>query len=233
MKKLICWALAVLLLLGLTTVAYAAETTCTVTADSVTAGAGEEVAVAVRITGNPGFTNFGISLRYDREKLKLERLEAGAGEISGANLQWEDQDGSQCGYVTSASANAVTGDVVLFTAVFTTAEDFTGTAQVTPVVSYIRNNTALFSVFEEITATVDSGSVGSGSEVLLGDVNGDGEITMQDMQIIYRAAMGGLVLTGAQEKTADVNLDGVVTMSDMQLVYQYCMGTIQDFPSKN
>lgn len=232
MKKLICWALAVLLLLGLTTVAYAAETTCTVTADSVTAGAGEEVAVAVRITGNPGFTNFGISLRYDREKLKLERLETGAGEISGANLQWEDQDGSQCGYVTSASANAVTGDVVLFTAVFTTAEDFTGTAQVIPVVSYIRNNTALFSAFEEITATVDSGSVGSGSEGLLGDVNGDGKINAADASILRMYMRNKVFLSQEKLQAADVNGDEKINAADVSLIIMRLKNKLSKFPGE-
>lgn len=233
MKKLICWTLAVLMLLGLTTAAYAAETTCTVSADSVTAGAGEEVTVSIRITGNPGFTNFGIFLDYDREKLTLVEVEDVAGEISGENLQWEDPEGKERCYVTSASASAVTGDVVLFTAKFTTAEDFTGTAQVTPEVHYIRNNTAVFSVFEEITATVESGTVGEGNDVLLGDVNGDGTVTMKDMQMIYNAATGQLVLTAAQEKAADANGDGEVTMKDMQLVYKHCTGMIEDFPGKS
>lgn len=233
MKKLICWTLAVLMLLGLTTAAYAAETTCTVSADSVTAGAGEEVTVSIRLTGNPGFTNFGIFLDYDREKLTLVEVEDVAGEISGGNLQWEDPEGKERCYVTSASASAVTGDIVLFTAKFTTAEDFTGTAQVTPEVHYIRNNTAVFSVFEEITATVESGTVGEGNDVLLGDVNGDGTVTMKDMQMIYNAATGQLVLTAAQEKAADANGDGEVTMKDMQLVYKHCTGMIEDFPGKS
>lgn len=233
MKKLICCVLAAVVLLGLASVAYAAETTCAVTADSVTAGAGQEVSVSVKVTGNPGFTNFGVFLQYDSEKLTLTRVEAVAGEISGVNLASEPREGSPCCYVTSASATAVTGDVVLFTAVFTTADNFTGSAQVTPVVSYIRDNTAVFSVFEEITATTTSGTVTASEEGFLGDVDGDGEVTMSDMQLIYRASRGELALTETQEKTADVDLDGEVTMSDMQLVYQYCIGTLQNFPDKN
>lgn len=230
MKKLICWTLAVLMLLGLTTAAYAAETTCTVSADSVTAGAGEEVTVSIRITGNPGFTNFGIFLDYDREKLTLVEVEDVAGEISGGNLQWEDPEGKERCYVTSASASAVTGDVVLFTAKFTTAEDFTGTAQVTPEVHYIRNNTALFSVFEEITATVESGTVGEENDVLLGDVNGDGAVNTKDAMLVYAYVNGRYKGTGFSEKAADVTGDGKVNSRDAMMLYAYVNKKVIQFP---
>lgn len=232
MKKLICWTLAVLMLLGLTTAAYAAETTCTVSADSVTAGAGEEVTVSIRIAGNPGFTNFGIFLDYDREKLTLVEVEDVAGEISGGNLQWEDPEGKERCYVTSASASAVTGDVVLFTAKFTTAEDFTGTAQVTPEVRYIRNNTAVFSVFEEITATVESGTVGEGNDVLLGDVNGDGKINVADIAITSMHVKNKFTLSQAQLKAADVNGDGKVNVADVALIRMRVKNKISKFPGE-
>lgn len=230
MKKLICWALVILMLLGLTTVAYAAETTCTVTADSVTAGAGEEVTVSIRIAGNPGFTNFGIFLDYDREMLTLVEVETSAGEISGANLQWEDTEGNQRCYVTSASASAVTGDAVLFTAKFTTAEDFTGTTQVTPEVRYIRNNTAVFSVFEEITATVESGTVEEGTDVLPGDVNGDGVVNIKDAMLVYAYVNGRYKGTSFSEKAADVTGDGKVNSRDAMMLYAYVNKKINQFP---
>lgn len=232
MKKLICCILAAVMLLGLAAVAYATEaTTCTVTVDSLTVGAGEEVSVSLRLTDNPGFTNFGVFLNYDREMLTLERVEAVTGEITAVNSQWENGDGSLSCYVTSASADAVTGDAVLFTAVFTVSPDFAGSTLVTPVVSYIRNNSALFSVFEELTATAQPGTLEAAGEILLGDVTGDGQINMRDMQTIYNAATGKLTLTEAQTKAADVSGDGEVTMRDMQLVYQYCIGKITEFPA--
>lgn len=75
--------------------------------------------------------------------------------------------------MVSASADPVKENGILFTVTFEIAADFVGQAQVTPVVQYIRNNEAVFSIFEEIHATVTAGTVTS---VLVGDVNGDGII---------------------------------------------------------
>lgn len=231
MKKWICCILAAALLLSLTTVAYAAEvTTCTVTADTVTAGAGVEVSVPIRIAGKSGFTNFGISLEYDTEKLTLTGIETVAGDISAVNL---DKDGSKGCYVTSASAAAVTGDVVLFTAVFTTAADFTGSTQVTPVVSYIRNNTVAFSVFENITATAESGTVEAGTEVLLGDVNGDGKITGMDVTVLKMYMKNKYTLSPTQMKAADVNGDGKITGVDVTMLKMYMKNKLAAFPASN
>lgn len=232
MKKLICCILTAAMLLTIGVVAYATEvTTCTVAADSVRAGGGEEVTVPIRIRDNPGFTNFSIRLSYDPEALTLKALENVAGEVSSVNPAGKDADGNVCAIVVSASGTAVTEDCVLFNAVFTVHADFSGTTEITPVVNYIRNNSAVFSLFEEINATVESGTLTVEDSFILGDVTGDGRINMGDMQTIYNAATGKLILTEAQTKAADVSGDGEVTMRDMQLVYQYCTGKITEFPA--
>ena len=81
MKKIISIVLAVALIFVLAVTAMAAEIAeCTVSVDSVPA-AGKTVTVPVRITGNRGFTNFGIALDYDREQLELLSIQTAAGDL--------------------------------------------------------------------------------------------------------------------------------------------------------
>ena len=187
MKRFIAVMLAVLLTLALPLGVMAAElTSCTVTADSVAGEPGETVTVAVRIADNPGFTNFAIALDYDREYLTLKSIETTDGDVPylcGSNVSinktW-DADEKEYGFVVSASADPVKENGILFTVTFEIAADFAGETQIAPVVQYIRNNEALFSIFEEIHAAVTPGTVTS---VLAGDVNGDGIIEYNDVML--------------------------------------------------
>lgn len=247
MKKLIRTTAAALALTGLVTVAAAAEpAVCTISADTVSA-AEEQVTVPIRIANNPGFTNFGIALDYDRELLTLVRLDAAEGtELEGTavavNPAWEpaqDADAAEdpallaeqtYGYVTCAAAEAVTGNDVLFTATFAVSENFSGTADVTPIVRYLRTNAEDPAVFSELAADAKAGSVEQEEAVLYGDVNGNGEVTTIDAVLAYAAANGKRNLTEAQFKAADVNGNGEVTTMDAVLIYAYANGKRSQFP---
>ena len=75
MKRITGVILAIALIFALAVTAMAAEIAdCTVSADSVSATAGGTVTVPIRISGNRGFTNFGIALDYDREQLELLKM---------------------------------------------------------------------------------------------------------------------------------------------------------------
>lgn len=228
MKKFIAICLVVLLSLALPLTVMAAElTSCTVTADSVAGAPGETVTVAVRIADNPGFTNFAIALDYDREHLTLKNIETKDGAtpyLCGSNVSinktW-DEDEKEYGFVVSASADPVKENGILFTVTFEIAADFVGEAQVTPVVKYIRNNEAVFSIFEEIRATVTSGTVTS---VLVGDVNGDGIIEYNDVMMAYKAFLGETELTSEQMAVVDTNRNGTVEEAEYQAIYQIYIG---------
>ena len=220
MKKFIAIILAVLLSFAVSFQALATElTSCAVTAGSVAGAPGEEVRVEIRITDNPGFTNFAMALEYDRDQLTLKSMETAEGDtpyLCSANTAWEDK-----GFLTAASAGAVKEDGVLFTAVFEIAPDFVGEAQVTPVVRYIRSNEAVFSVFEEIQAAVTPGTVTS---VLAGDVNGDGITEYNDVMLVYKAFLGEAELTESQLAVADTDRSGTIEEAEYQAVYQIYTG---------
>ena len=67
-------------------------------------------------------------------------------------------------------------------------------------------------------------------DVLLGDVDGDGEVTMSDVLMVYNFAMGDLNPSAEQILAADVDGDEEITMSDVLLIYNYSMGDISKFP---
>ena len=228
MKKFIALFLAVLLSLAIPFQVLAAElTSCTVTAESVAGAPGEEVTVEVRIADNPGFTNFAIALDYDREHLTLKRINTKDGNthyLCGSNVSinevWDEEE-KEYGFVVSASADPVKENGILFTVTFEISPDFIGEAEITPIVQYIRNNEAVFSIFEQIHAAVTTGTVNS---VLVGDVYGDGIIEYNDVMLAYKAFLGETELTEAQMAVVDTNRDGTVEEAEYQAIYQIYIG---------
>ena len=228
MKKIIGILLAVLLCLGFSLTAVAAELTgCTVTAKSITGAPGKEVTVEVEIGDNPGFTNFAIALDYDREHLKLVSINTKNEEVSylcgsdvSINEAW-DNGNSAYGFVVSASAKVVKENGTLLTATFAIADDFVGEAQVTPMVQYIRNNEAVFSVFEKIHAAVTPGTVTS---VLAGDVNGDHIVEYDDVMLAYKGFLGEEQLTEEQMAVVDTNGNGTIEEAEYKAIYQIYIG---------
>ena len=229
MKKIINVILSLVICLGLPLMALAEEiTTCMVTADSIPTPPGEQITVPVRIRGNQGFTNFSISLEYDHEKLTLLSINAAEGENNylcgtqvSTNLAWANVEKHACGYIVSASSEAVTGDGILFTVTFQVDAGFKDTATVTPVVHYIRNNAAVFSVFEEITASVTPGTI---TAIVAGDVTGDGVVEYDDVMLIYKVSLGEAALTEEEKLLADINGDQIIDNLDVEEIYRIYTG---------
>lgn len=69
---------------------------------------------------------------------------------------------------------------------------------------------------------------GDEPEIVLGDVNGDGEIKASDASLIQQYAVN-ISIAGFDEKAADVNGDGKITAGDASLVLQYATGIITEF----
>lgn len=229
MKKLISISLSLLFLLGLPVIAYAQEvTTCTVTADSIQTIPGQTITVPVRIMDNPRFTNFAVAIEYDAAALELVSIETAkdeeaylCGTLVSKNTQWKDAAGKSCGYIAAAFTEPVKADGVLFAVTFKVNANFSDTTMVTPKVQYIRNNEAVFSVFEEITASVASGTVNA---IIAGDVNCDGIMEYDDVMLAYQAFLGEITLTEEQMPMADLNSDNVIDNSDVEEIYRIYTG---------
>lgn len=229
MKKIITLILSVLVVLGLSVTAIAVSV-CTVSADSVTASPGENITVPVRIAGNSGFTNFSIMIDYDREALELVSIDTQVGrntylcgDYASVNTDYKDENGKSFGYINCALSDKCGTSGVLFTVTFKVSEDFEGEAEIRPVVNYIRNNAAVFSVFEEVTADVNYGTVtvsASSPDELKGDVNGDGTVDVFDIAALYSKILSGEAFDAEDMAASDVNGDGNVDVYDTSELYR-------------
>ena len=221
MKKwMSIWFVSALCLL-LPLVSVAAELTgCTVSVDKVTGQPGETITVAVRMEDNPGFTNFSVTLDYDREQLTLTGVQTqqdGQPYLCGSHVGVNGESGC----LVSASPVAVKADGILFTATFEVAPDFYGIAQITPSVAYVRNNEAVFSVFQELHTTVIPGEI---SLIQQGDVNGDGLLEYDDVMLAYKAFLGEVELTEQQMAVVDRNGNGILEETEYQAIYHVYVG---------
>lgn len=66
-------------------------------------------------------------------------------------------------------------------------------------------------------------------ETLLGDVNGDGEITVVDSTILQKYIVGQTTLDDETLNVADVNKDGAVTVVDATLIQKFVVKVITEF----
>ena len=66
-------------------------------------------------------------------------------------------------------------------------------------------------------------------ETLLGDVNGDGEITIVDSTILQKYIVGQTTLDDETLNLADVNKDGAVTVVDATLIQKFVVKVITEF----
>ena len=214
MKKVIAILLAAAVTLAVSFTAAAVEmTTCTVMTEDAYGAPGKTVTVAVHIGDNPGYTNFAVSLKYDREYLTLKSIAAANADQFSAN--------NATGYLVCANTDPVKENGELFTATFEIAEGFTGTLVIQPTVHYIRNNEAVFSIFENIHPTVTGGQIIS---VLPGDLTGDGIVEYDDVMTAYRAFVGEAELTAEQMAVVDSNANGQVDEAEFEAIYRIYIG---------
>lgn len=65
-----------------------------------------------------------------------------------------------------------------------------------------------------------------GSQLLPGDINGDGEIDVRDVTLLIRYTLGLESFDEEQKKRADVNGDGEINVQDAALLMQYVLGLV-------
>ena len=67
------------------------------------------------------------------------------------------------------------------------------------------------------------------SSIVMGDVNGDGYIRVDDVTLVLKYAVGTESLNSLQLKAADVNRDGKVNVKDATLIQRYIADMITEF----
>lgn len=104
--------------------------------------------------------------------------------------------------------------------------DYTLTVGANPAVGYDDNGTV--STQYRHTVTVVNPQV-KYSTLQLGDVNGDGKISLADIVQIRDYMLKRSELSDAQQKLADVNGDGKISLADIVLIRDYMLKRISSF----
>ena len=84
------------------------------------------------------------------------------------------------------------------------------------------------------TLTVEIGQVEEpgNEDVVLGDVNGDGEVDVRDANLVVSWYYGNMDLDDTQLFVADVNGDGDADIRDANLIFSSYYGTVDIFPAE-
>ena len=189
-----------------------------ITMPSVVAKPGETVEVPLTLKNNPGVKNLSLILGYDAENLELVSVTNGEVFANSEFSKDTREDGScKLEWLTTTEN---TNNGILATLTFKAKE-----------------NSGEFNIgFDEVTssdgeeeeyfAVVDGTVANVGKDVLVGDTNGDGEITYADAILLIRHDIGFTSLSDYQKSISDVNGDGEVDFADAIKVLRYDAGFI-------
>lgn len=247
MKKIfsLVLVLALTLALGIPALAAEADETAvpeiTLSASAEKVPAGKTVTLTLSLTGElKDINSFEYYIKYDPAVVELTESKA-AGDLTKigtppeANYKTGEEDTSEA---VTVSAVKLEGD-----GKFTMSEGTIATfefavqsdAETGASAGFALEKVAVCdSTFVNDAVKVQTGEapeVTVGTAVVLGDVNGDGEIDNLDANLVYRYFNGKVTLTDEQLAAADVNGDGEVDNLDANTIYRYFNGKITAFPA--
>ena len=73
-----------------------------------------------------------------------------------------------------------------------------------------------------------SASAAETQKTILGDVNGDGAVTIVDATAVQNLIVGNMSTTDTQKLTSDVNEDGTTSITDATAIQKYIVGDLKD-----
>ena len=185
-------------------------------AESVQGYAGDEVTIPVTIKQNSGIAGFSYDVNYDSSKLQLKKMAAGTVTKEGAFTT----NGNVVNWYTTDN---ITANGTILNITFTILKD---TADGKYPVSISLHDGKKNLVNEEgiyVKAAYKAGEVEVVSGIL-GDINGDKDITIADVVLLNRYVLGKASLDSGKKKLADINSDGDVTIGDVVLLNRQVLG---------
>ena len=210
-------------------------TSAAITVSSASVSAGNQVKVIISLKNNPGITSMLLSVNYDESKLQLVKVEdcENLGSAFHSNvlsspftLSWAND--------TATSNYTYNGDIVVLT--FKVKDD--AEVGATPItVTYEYNNYDIIDKdMNRVEFNVENGSVNI-SDVLIGDVNNDGNVNTLDRVILtrYIAKWAEYPAESINMVAADVNCDGSVNTLDRVILTRYIAhwGGYESLPYNN
>lgn len=73
-----------------------------------------------------------------------------------------------------------------------------------------------------------SASAAETQKIILGDVNGDGAVTIVDATAVQNLIVGNMSTSDTQKLTSDVNEDGTTSITDATAIQKYIVGDLKD-----
>lgn len=221
MKKVLALLMVLALSVGLAATAFADGP---VSVGGVTGKVGDTVEVTVSATAAKAFRSSTVYVLYDAAKLTLSSVAASstlggmnvnevteASQVEGvtAMFAWntgtDEVDGTYA-IIAYANAETVQADGAIFTLTFVLNEE--GTHPVKAVVTM--SDAANADVLDQVEG---SGNVTVTGSHLAGDMNGDGRLTIRDVNLLMR-----LVRDGEWDATGDMNNSGDLTIRDVNFL---------------
>lgn len=247
MKKIfsLVLVLALTLALGIPALAADAEETAvpeiTLSASAEKVPAGKTVTLTLSLTGElKDINSFEYYIKYDPAVVELTESKA-AGDLT--KIGTPPEANYKTGEEDTSKAVTVSAVKLTDTGVFSMSEGAVAELTFTVKAEAETGASAGFTLekvavcdktFVDDAVKVQTGeapNVTVGSAVVLGDVNGDGEIDNLDANLVYRYFNGKVTLTDEQLAAADVNGDGEVDNLDANTIYRYFNGKITAFPA--
>lgn len=203
------------------------ENTAIVSVGNVTLKPGETAEVVASIQNNPGIAGYHFEVTADTSVFSVPKedgellVERGDFSKKGSVFANVSENGWEMLWYHT---NNVTTDGALFRMTVTVSDDAASgvypiTIQGVPedIVDEKGNMVSLTCVPGTITV----------ANVLLGDVNGDGERTNLDVIYLARSLLGLVTLNDSQKSAADVNGDGIVSNADVIRLARVLIGLDQ------
>lgn len=197
--------------------------------DSKKAIIGKTVNVTLSLKNNPGITSMRLHVSYDTSVLTLTNVSDGG--ILGTSNHPDNLNTHPyiVSWANDTSRDNYTSEGVIVTLTFSVSETATlGDHNIT--VSYDNDMEEILNVDLETVDFYVTGGIVTVSDVLIGDINGDGKVTSKDRIILarYLDKWEGYE-TLDNELAADVNGDGKVTSKDRIILSRYLDGWGEEY----
>lgn len=180
----------------------------TLTVAQASAQPGQQVKLAVFLSGNPGLCGLNFTIDYDHTRLTLEDYDCVDSQLTAADWSVGLGEGEKALWLQS---DAMSGEGEILTLVFRVGD----TAPLGDTAVTLTDITGVDEEAKLLKPACVSGGV-KVSSGLLGDVNGDDRVTAADEKRLRRYLSGANV--AIETGNADMNGDGTIDLVDLMLL---------------
>lgn len=232
MKRFFSLIVALVLVVSMTITTYAQNSNVNITSasgkpefvvENVSGKAGDRVNVKISVKNNPGITALQLKVKYSAKDLELASIKNGGLFDDAITHSKLDKNPIIISWYSSNSEDE-SANGCLATLKF---KILNGAANSKISISYDEDN-VFNSEFSNVKFNTTDGTV-SVKSLVLGDVDGDGCVTIIDATVGQRYIAKRVKLTDEQMVCADTNKDGNINLKDITAIQRYIAKLIPKF----